>query len=117
MTRSIRPKENRWLYRTWAVFLGVRIGLLILGLLLLRSTIHWVRSASSAPGWILGFLASSSEGRIVYYPLIAFKAADGSRIEFRSKTGRERPTYRTGDPVEVLYDPSRPDEAVIRSFG
>jgi hypothetical protein len=117
MTRHDRAGENRWLYLMWAAFLVAGIGLLTGGLLWFRSTIHWVRSASSAQGRIQGFVKSlSEEGRDYYYPLIAFKTPDGRQIEFRSKLGRERPTYQVNDPVEVLYDPRRPDKAVIRSF-
>src|SRR4051794_659349 len=46
MTRSSRQEEDRWLYLTWAVFSVAGIGMLIGGLLLFLSTIHWVRSAS-----------------------------------------------------------------------
>ena len=116
MTGCGRVGENRWLHLAGAAFVVAGIGLLAGGLLWFRSTAHWVRGASSAPGRILGFVQTSREGKDLYYPLIAFESADGRRIEFRSKIGRERPTYRVNDPVEVLYDPRKPDEAVIRSF-
>jgi hypothetical protein len=107
---------NRWLYLIWAAFFIVGIGLLTGGFLGFRSTIHRIRSASSAQGRILGHVQSWREGEHLYFPLIEFTTADGRRIEFRSNIGASWPTSQVNDPVEVLYDPRRPDEAVIRSF-
>lgn len=118
MIHDDRAGENRWLYLMWAAFLLVGIGMMTGGLLWFRSTRHWVRGASSAQGRVLGFAKTlNEEGKDFYYPLIAFKTAEGRTIEFRSKIGRERPMYQVNDPVEVLYEPRRPNEAVIRSFG
>src|ERR1700756_2680383 len=90
-----RAGENRWLYLMWAAFLIAGIGLLTGGLLWFRSTFHSVRGASSAQGRVQGFVKSlNEEGRDYYYPLIAFEPANGRKIEFRSKIGRERPTYQ-----------------------
>src|SRR5262249_9734435 len=116
MNNHERAGENRWLYLMWGAFAIVAIGLLIAGILLFRRTDDWVRGASSATGRILGLAEFWSEGRRAYYRRVERKRADSRIIEFRSKIGRERPTYRVNDRVEVLYDPRRPDEAVIRSF-
>jgi hypothetical protein len=50
----------------------------------------------------------------VQVPLVAFTTAAGERISFTAPPNRNAPVYVTG-PVKVLYQPDRPQDAVIDS--
>jgi len=51
-----------------------------------------------------------------FYPVVRFQTAAGAQVEFRSNLGSNRPGYRTGQQVPVVYEAARPEAARIRSF-
>lgn len=52
-----------------------------------------------------------------YYPVVEFTAKDGKRRSVQLSEGSWPPSYEIGDEVTVLYDPGRPSDARIKSFG
>lgn len=52
----------------------------------------------------------------VYFPVVAFRAADGRAVEARTRTGRNPPAVRVGQRVRVIYDPGAPHVVMIDSF-
>ncbi len=51
-----------------------------------------------------------------FYPVVRFQTAAGAQVEFRSSVGSNRPGYRSGQQVAVVYEAARPEAARIRSF-
>jgi hypothetical protein len=58
-----------------------------------------------------GRLASSD-----YAPVFSFVAADGETYTVTSVLSTSLPKFSVGDKVRVLYDPTNPNTAKIRSF-
>ena len=57
---------------------------------------------------------SSGGHGYTYYPVVRFRTAANSMVEFRDSVGSNPPSHRTGDPVTVLYLPGDPQrEAII----
>lgn len=52
-----------------------------------------------------------------YYPVVRFTAGDGRTRELKMSEGSNWPDYETGDEVIVRYNPQKPLEARIDSFG
>jgi hypothetical protein len=57
----------------------------------------------------------SDEGNILYSPLIEFVSLDGETISFASNTYSSN-TYQTGQEIEVIYSPTSPEDAQLKSF-
>ena len=57
--------------------------------------------------------SSSSVRTLMYSPVVTFKTLDGQTMRHDSKRGTNRPTYRVGDTVRVMYDPGNPARAKI----
>lgn len=55
-------------------------------------------------------------GRIAYQPIVSFTDQTGQQRYFTSQVSSNPPAYAKGESVAVLYDPSRPDKAMIDSF-
>ena len=70
---------------------------------------QWVKGASRAPGRVVALNHGGS------HPQIEFKAADG-KVTSYSQDGLIF-GYKVGDEVTVLYDPAKPHEANLESFG
>lgn len=52
-----------------------------------------------------------------YFPVVRFTASDGKTRELEMSEGSSSQEYEAGDKVTVLYDPDRPLDARIKSFG
>jgi hypothetical protein len=50
------------------------------------------------------------------YGLIQFYTADGKEIQFQARLGTPFESRKIGRRVEVLYDPVKPQHAVVNSF-
>jgi hypothetical protein len=56
----------------------------------------------------------SSGGGYTYYPVVRFRTAANTTVEFKDSVGTNPPSHRTGDKVTVLYLPGDPQrEAII----
>lgn len=88
----------------------------IVGLSVIAGSAAWAvqvwsftAAASSAPGVVTRLNAGGS------HPQVRFVTAAGEVVEYAQ--GGLIFGYRVGDEVRVHYDPRRPSEAVIDSFG
>jgi hypothetical protein len=100
------------------------IGIAILGLdayflagvsLLLFRAGRLALAGETAPGQVVGMMPVHIR-RTSLYPIISFKTAAGEERRFTSQmAGAGAPEM--GDAVSVRYDPRRPAEAAIDSFG
>jgi hypothetical protein len=59
---------------------------------------------------------SGSSG-YTYYPVVRFRTAGNSTVEFKDSVGTNPPTHRTGDKVTVLYLPGDPQRQAIIDRG
>jgi hypothetical protein len=87
-------------------------GLLCLGIHLHNTTAVFLEKAVSGPGVVVEQVASHSSDSTTYAPVVEFEH-EGRTYRFKDSVGSSPPSYRTGDAVGVLYDPSRPDNARI----
>jgi hypothetical protein len=61
--------------------------------------------------------ASAGQGqRLTQYGTIEFQTEAGQVVRFEGRTGTPFEQRKVGRAVEVLYDPSRPEDAVVNSF-
>jgi hypothetical protein len=98
------------------VFLVVGFALLAGAFLLFRNVWRKIRTWTTTLGTVTGFTESMKNRRYFYRPEIAFTAADGRSVVFRSSVGSQRKSYRVGDVVQVLYSQNDPSGATIKSF-
>ena len=94
--------------RYW-IFRVAGIGMILFVGVWTFSTYHFIQTASSAPGQVTQLRAGGS------HPEIEFLSVEGKTISYPQNGlifG-----YRVGDRVSVLYDPQRPYDACIDSFG
>src|SRR3954471_2322468 len=92
--------------------------LLIVALFLYLRQRRFLDRAVETTGVVVGQNVSpSAEGGAVTRPVVRFRTEDGERIEFEDAFGSNPSPYRVGRGVPVLYDPERPGQARIRSFG
>ena len=66
-----------------------------------------------ARGTVTGFRISRSS---YYYPVVAFKTAEGTQIQFVENNGSSSPAFVKGQQVEVIYLPENPNNAKINTF-
>ncbi len=92
--------------------------LLVLCGLFVYQTLEFLAVAKGADGTVvrLEYERSGSSSGGAYYPIVRFLLRTGETFEFRSSVGSSPPSYRRGEPVRVLYDPTTPESAEIDSF-
>lgn len=99
-------------------FSAVGIALLFGSFFIYTNTSRFIARAARAEGRVVALDRSigSSGSSSTYRPVVEFTSTSGRRIEFTSSVGSNPPAYRVGEPVAVLYDPSDPYQARIKSF-
>jgi hypothetical protein len=60
---------------------------------------------------------SSGSSGYTYYPVVRFRTASNSTVEFKDSIGTNPPSHRTGDQVTVLYLPGDPQRQAIIDRG
>jgi len=101
------------------VFLLSGIGLLIAAARYVRRTRAFLSRAAEATGEVVALEKEPATGTgdlCTYRPVVSFQSRSGQRTQFAALAHSNPPEYQVGDPVRVLYDPERPQEACIRSF-
>jgi hypothetical protein len=88
------------------------------------SAILKMNREESAPGRVVEIIHRreyvNEQDRVVqdyYFPVVEFVSADGRRHTAHMTEGSSVPSHEVGDEVTVLYNPERPLDARIRSFG
>ena len=96
------------------VFLVVGVVFLVLGLRGLRSQLAFRRRALRCRGVVTDFRTAWSSGDgagRLYYPVLAFRTAEGRDVRTESRIGRSWRGYRPGQEVTITYDPRDPRHA------
>ena len=74
----------------------------------------FLRTAQKANGKVSGLKKSKSDKTTTYAPIIEFRnPVSKERVTFTHSISSSRSSWRIGDPVSVLYDPTNPKEAMI----
>ncbi|KAF3888029.1 MULTISPECIES: DUF3592 domain-containing protein [Nostocales] len=76
----------------------------------------FVKKAISTQGTVINNLHDSTKSSNSYYPLVKFTARTGETVVFESKVGSSSPKYTKGDRVEILYQPQKPNAAMINTW-
>ena len=106
------------------VFTGIAILMLLIAAASSASAILKMNREESAPGRVVEIIHRreyvNEQDRVVqdyYFPVVEYVSADGRRHTVHMTEGSSAPSQEVGDPVTVLYNPERPLEARIQSFG
>ena len=106
------------------VFTGVAILMLLIAFLSSGSAILKMNREESAPGRVVEVIERreyvNEQDRVVeeyYYPVVEYISGDGRSHSVQMTEGSSAPSHEVGDQVTVLYNPDRPLEARIKSFG
>jgi hypothetical protein len=107
-----------------SVFSGVAALMLLIAGIASFNNILKISREASAPGRVVEVIERreyvNEQDRIIetyYYPVVEFTASDGKRRSVQMSEGSSSPQYEAGDEVTVLYNPNRPLDARIKSFG
>lgn len=82
-----------------------------------QRTSSFLSRAESAPGTVIALAPHRGERSTLYAPIVRFSTSPGDERRFEHDVRSSPPGYGVGEAVEVLYDPERPHDARIRSFG
>lgn len=106
------------------VFTGIAALMLLIAGVASFFNIQKINHEESAPGKVVDMISRreyvNEQDRVVqeyYYPVIEYISADGKRHSVQLNEGSSSPEYEKGDEVTVLYNPDRPLDARIKSFG
>ncbi len=104
--------------RQWApVCILMAAGMIGVGFVWLNHLAGFESAALRARGEVVRLVGvhktSPGGGDYAYYPVIAFETAAGDKTEFRDSVGSNPPDYRRGDVVNVLYDSTVPERAMV----
>jgi hypothetical protein len=101
------------------IFLVVGVGLLAGCFGAYNRTKRFLATAREARAEVVGIderHGGSSQSR-AYHPVLRYRTQEGVTKEIVSSVGSNPPRYKKGDSVAILYDPARPDDMRIHSFG
>lgn len=98
--------------------------MLLIAFLSAASAILKINREERAPGRVVEIIERreyvNEQDRVVqdyYYPVVEFVSGDGRFHSVQMTEGSSAPSHEVGDEVTVLYNPERPLEARIQSFG
>ncbi len=113
-----------WTKIVVTIFSGVAMLMLLVAGIASFSNLQQLAKEASAPGRVVEVVSRreyiNQQDRIYqdfYYPVVEFTAADGRTRTLQMSEGSNPPSYEAGNDVVVLYDPEKPLEARIQSFG
>jgi hypothetical protein len=106
------------------VFTGVAVLMLLIAVASSASAILKMNREESAPGRVVEIVHRreyvNEQDRVVedyYYPVVEYVSADGRPHTVHMTEGSSVPQHEVGEGVTVLYNPERPLDARIKSFG
>ncbi len=102
-----------WLFSVLGILMLVGEGFYV------KNEYSFVQRAKQTQGTVLELVrhvSSGSKRSVTYAPRVKFVLPDGTVHEFTSEMSSSNPGYAVGQPVKVLYDPAKPEEAEIDSW-
>jgi Protein of unknown function (DUF3592) len=99
----------------WGIFI-LGVGVLEIAGFSLRWRSQFLKRAYHADGIVIAHKRDPS-GEEGWFPIVRYTLPDGQEITFqsRSSTFRSRKSLPVSTPVGVLYDPNKPEYAIINS--
>ena len=89
------------------------IGCLVMGI----NTKELVEQGIETTGTVVKFAEMRSQGGSpTYAPVVEFTTIDGSAVRFQEDYYSDTPSHRVGDKVEIIYDPTSPNNASINTL-
>ncbi len=101
------------------IFAVIGIGMLVGEGYYIREEWSFIQRAKQTQGTVTGYETRTSSGRnrsTTYAPHIRFTLPDGTVHEFTSDMSSSGKSYGVGQPVKILYDPAKPEEAEIDGY-
>ena len=96
------------------MIMGLVGGILVLiGFVILMRTRSFMASAQQTKGTVIRMVSSSGSDGISYAPVFQFKSINGATIEVAEKLYSNPPQFKTGQEVDILYDPQDPQHARV----
>ncbi|GJL85280.1 MAG: hypothetical protein DHS20C02_10550 [Micavibrio sp.] len=107
-------KKQDKVNRFWVpIMLLVGLGVAGLGGYLGKDLTTLLAVGEAVEGRVVDVKSEYSSDSTTYYPIVEYQSLQGKTVKFKSKVGSNPPMNRTGDIVSVIYDPHRPDKAMI----
>ncbi|MFJ8581698.1 DUF3592 domain-containing protein [Micromonospora sp. NPDC093277] len=76
-----------------------------------------LREGHRAPGEVVDLLVNKVKSGEIYTPVVRFHTADGVPVTSSPGRWRQAPFTPDGQPVTVVYDPSRPSRVLVVASG
>ncbi|HEX4925621.1 MAG TPA: DUF3592 domain-containing protein, partial [Bdellovibrionales bacterium] len=97
------------------VMIALGLGGVIGGERWYHSRTMFLGAAEKAKGRVAAWAESKgSDSTTYYYPLVRYRnPASNEDFTFKHGVGSSHPSWRIGDEVDVLYNPSAPEDAMI----
>lgn len=106
------------------IFSGVAVLMLLIAFGSAASAILKMSKEANAPGRVVEIVKRreyvNEQDRVYqdyYFPVVEFVSADGRRHSVQMSEGSSSPLQEVGDEVTVLYNPERPLDVRVKSFG
>ncbi len=97
------------------ILLAISIGLIAIPLKLLSRYQKLKKSGLPAEGIVFDLFESKLSGSYQKYPVIRFLTAKNEWITQKYESGISFSNYRKGQQLNLLYDPSNPEDFIIES--
>ncbi len=110
---NIEAEQAKW---SWLVLI-IGLGLLGGGYYVGKSVFILETIGQTAAGQVTGLKANSDSDGTTYAPIIRFQTNQGNDITFTSNYSSNPPSYKSGDDVQILYDPDNPSGNVMIDAG
>jgi len=89
--------------------IGIIMGAVGIGVYM--STQNMLAHATKVTGTVVDLQYQRGGRNSVYYPIVKFQTAEGKVIQDRANFGSDPPSHKTGDLVEIVYDPQSPEKS------
>lgn len=106
------------------IFSGVAVLMLLIAVISSASAFLKMSREESASGRMVEIIQRreyvNQQDRVVqdyYFPVVEFVSRDGHHHSVQMTEGSSAPSHEVGDGVTVLYNPDRPLQARVKSFG
>ena len=89
-----------------------------IGAVLFRRTKTFVDRADRSAGRYVSSVGrvTASGDATATYPVVEFETADGRSVRFEARAAVILASRKIGKPVEVLYDPADPQQAIVNDW-
>lgn len=95
------------------IFVIAGCGLLIWAYTMYSKQVTFMEQSKKTSGTVVENYVDPSEGGS--FPIVEFKTSNGTIVRFRGHVGSTPAKFHIGQQVEVLYDPTEPENAQINT--